>query len=69
MARGSPISCAEDTNVPVGQAVYLYRALRHFGGEHEFVIYPRERHSIRERSHQLDVMRRTRVWFHRWLRP
>jgi len=60
---------AEDTNVPLGQAVYFHRALRHFGVEHEFVIYPREGHSIWERSHQLDVMRRTRAWFDRWLRP
>ncbi|MFI9813108.1 S9 family peptidase [Saccharothrix variisporea] len=60
---------AEDTNVPVGQAVYLHRALRHFGVEHEFVIYPREGHSIRERHHQLDVLRRTRAWFDRLLHP
>jgi dipeptidyl aminopeptidase/acylaminoacyl peptidase len=59
---------AEDTNVPLGQAVYFHRALRHFGAEHEFVIYPREGHSIRERNHQLDVLRRTRAWFDRWLR-
>jgi dipeptidyl aminopeptidase/acylaminoacyl peptidase len=60
---------AEDTNVPLGQAVYFHRALRHFGVEHEFVIYPREGHSFRERNHQLDVMRRTRAWFDRRLRP
>ncbi|MFF0366562.1 S9 family peptidase [Micromonospora sp. NPDC005087] len=60
---------AEDTNVPLGQAMYLHRALRHFGVEHEFVTYPREGHSIQERTHQLDVMRRTRAWFDRWLRP
>ncbi|MEW2427467.1 prolyl oligopeptidase family serine peptidase [Micromonospora sp. NPDC047644] len=59
---------AEDTNVPLGQAVYLQRALRHFDVEHEFVIYPREGHSIRERHHQLDVLRRTRAWFDHWLR-
>ncbi|GAB2922135.1 hypothetical protein GCM10027280_06690 [Micromonospora polyrhachis] len=60
---------AEDTNVPLGQSVYLHRALRHFGVEHELVIYPREGHSIRERRHQLDVLRRTRSWFDRWLLP
>ncbi|WP_433133956.1 S9 family peptidase [Micromonospora sp. CA-240977] len=60
---------AEDTNVPLGQAVYLHRALRHFDVEHEFVMYPREGHSIRERRHQLDVLRRTRAWFDRWLMP
>jgi dipeptidyl aminopeptidase/acylaminoacyl peptidase len=60
---------AEDTNVPLGQATYFHRALRHFGAEHEFVIYPREGHSIQERNHQLDVLHRTRAWFDRWLRP
>ncbi|WP_156755892.1 alpha/beta hydrolase family protein [Actinokineospora pegani] len=60
---------AEDTNVPLSQGVYFHRALRHFGTEHEFVIYPRAGHSIRERNHQLDVLRRTRAWFDRWLRP
>lgn len=59
---------AEDTNVPLGQAVYFHRALRHFGVEHEFVIYPRENHWILERNHQLDVLHRTRAWFDRWLR-
>ena len=60
---------AEDINVPLGQSVYFHRALRHFGVEHDFVIYPREGHSIRERNHQLDVLRRTRTWFDRWLGP
>jgi hypothetical protein len=47
-----------------------HRPLRHFGVvEHEFVIYPREGHSIRERHHQLDLPRRTRAWFDRWLQP
>jgi dipeptidyl aminopeptidase/acylaminoacyl peptidase len=59
---------AEDTNVPLGQAVYLHRALRHHGVEHEFVIYPREGHAYRERDHQLDMLRRSRAWFDRWLR-
>ncbi|GAA2409362.1 hypothetical protein GCM10010404_79140 [Nonomuraea africana] len=57
----------DDTNVPVGQATYFHRALRRFGVEHEFVVYPREGHSILERNHQLDVLRRTRAWFDRWL--
>ncbi|MFJ6675696.1 S9 family peptidase [Actinosynnema sp. NPDC091369] len=60
---------AQDSNVPLGQAVYFHRALRHFGVEHEFVIYPREGHSIQERNHQLDVLRRTRAWFDRRLQP
>jgi dipeptidyl aminopeptidase/acylaminoacyl peptidase len=78
--RHSPISYAsrirtpvlilhgeEDTNVPLGQAIHFHRALRHFGVEHEFVVYPREGHWLRERAHQLDVLRRIRAWYDRWL--
>ncbi|PZG17115.1 S9 family peptidase [Nonomuraea aridisoli] len=57
----------DDTNVPLGQSTYFHRALRRFGVEHEFVVYPREGHAIRERGHQLDVLERTRAWFDRWL--
>jgi dipeptidyl aminopeptidase/acylaminoacyl peptidase len=57
----------DDTNVPVGQAIYFRRALSHFGVEHELVVYPREGHPIVERDHQIDVLRRTRAWFGRWL--
>ncbi|GGM55012.1 hypothetical protein GCM10011608_44950 [Micromonospora sonchi] len=56
-----------DTNVPVSQAEFFHRALRRFGVEHEYVVYPRENHSIRERNHQLDVLRRTHAWLDRWL--
>jgi dipeptidyl aminopeptidase/acylaminoacyl peptidase len=56
-----------DTNVPLSQSTFFHRALRHFGVEHEFVVYPREGHSFRERNHRLDVLRRTRAWFDRWL--
>ncbi len=53
--------------MPIGQAMYFHRALSQFGVEHELVIYPREGHSITERSHQIDLLRRTRAWFARWL--
>jgi dipeptidyl aminopeptidase/acylaminoacyl peptidase len=56
-----------DTNVPVGQSMYFHRALIQFGTEHELVIYPRENHSFTERTHQIDVLERTRSWFTRWL--
>jgi dipeptidyl aminopeptidase/acylaminoacyl peptidase len=32
-----------------------------------FVVYPREPHGISERAHQLDVLKRVRRWFDRWL--
>jgi dipeptidyl aminopeptidase/acylaminoacyl peptidase len=59
----------DDTNVPVSQAEFFHRALRHYGVEHEYVVYPREDHPILERNHQLDLLRRTRAWFDRWLGP
>ena len=57
----------DDTNVPVSQAIYFHRALSWYGAEHELVIYPREGHGFVERNHQLDLLRRTRAWFGRWL--
>jgi len=56
-----------DTNVPVGQALYFHRALTQFAAEHELVIYPRENHAFTERAHQIDVLERARAWFTRWL--
>ncbi len=50
-----------DPNVPLSQAELLHRALH--DREHEFVVYPREGHSIRERDHRIDVLNRTRAWF------
>lgn len=57
----------DDTNVPLGQALYFHRALRRFGVEHEFVVYPREGHGFAERGHQIDFLRRVRDWFDRCL--
>jgi hypothetical protein len=50
-----------------GQAIYFHRALSWHGAEHELGIYPREGHGLVERNHQLDLLRRTRAWFGRWL--
>jgi dipeptidyl aminopeptidase/acylaminoacyl peptidase len=57
----------DDTNVPLGQAIYFHRALSHYGVEHDLVVYPREGHGPRERNHQRDLLLRTRAWFDRWL--
>jgi dipeptidyl aminopeptidase/acylaminoacyl peptidase len=78
--RRSPISYAErmqtpllivhgerDERVPVGQARYLYRALRARGVPCELVVYPREPHGFRERAHLLDLHRRTLEWLRRWM--
>jgi dipeptidyl aminopeptidase/acylaminoacyl peptidase len=58
----------KDERVPVGQARYLARALRAHGRPFELVVYPREPHAVGERNHQIDILRRSRAWFDRWLR-
>lgn len=60
---------AEDARVPVSQARFFARALREHGVPNDLVIYPREPHAIRERNHQLDLLRRVREWTERWLGP
>jgi dipeptidyl aminopeptidase/acylaminoacyl peptidase len=34
----------------------------------ELVVYPREPHGIGERNHQIDVLKRVRSWYDRWLK-
>lgn len=58
----------DDPNVPVGQAIFFHRALRHFGVENELVVYPREGHGFMERGHRIDAAVRIRDWFDRCLR-
>ncbi|EFH90968.1 alpha/beta hydrolase family protein [Ktedonobacter racemifer] len=57
-----------DARVPLSQAIGFQRALRHYQTPVEMVVYPREPHGIRERAHQLDLLRRVRAWYDRWLR-
>jgi dipeptidyl aminopeptidase/acylaminoacyl peptidase len=57
-----------DPGVPVGQAYEFYNGLKDVGVETELVIYPRERHNIQQRGHQLDIQRRTLAWFDKHLK-
>ena len=57
-----------DAGVPVGQAQEFYTALKDAGVETELVIYPRERHSIQEYAHRIDVQKRTLAWFAKYLK-
>jgi len=52
-----------DAGVPVSQAYEFYTALKDAGVEAELVIYPRERHSIQEYSHRIDLQKRILAWF------
>ncbi|MDQ3834767.1 MAG: S9 family peptidase [Actinomycetota bacterium] len=58
----------EDKRVAVAQSVEMYIALRTLKVETQLVTYPREGHSIEEREHQLDLVRRVLDWFERHLR-
>jgi dipeptidyl aminopeptidase/acylaminoacyl peptidase len=58
----------EDHNNPIGQSQALYRALKHFGVETEFVTYPSEPHLPRQEQHQIDVLQRMLDWFDRHLK-
>jgi dipeptidyl aminopeptidase/acylaminoacyl peptidase len=57
----------EDRRVSTAQSVEMYVALRTLGVETQLVTYPREGHSIEEREHQLDVIRRVVGWFEKYL--
>lgn len=58
----------EDRRVSTAQSIEMYVALRALGVKTQLVTYPREGHSIEEREHQLDVVRRIIVWFEEHLR-
>lgn len=58
-----------DARVPVTQAIGFERALREQGVNVKLVVYPREPHGVRERNHQLDILRRVRDWCDLYLKP
>ncbi|HTK09472.1 MAG TPA: S9 family peptidase [Ktedonobacteraceae bacterium] len=79
-AQNSPISFAKqvktpillihgesDERVPLNQAIGFHRALLEHDVPVQFISYPREPHAIAERNHQLDLLRRVRSWYDRWL--
>ena len=57
-----------DTKDPIGQSQQLCRGLKYYGVKSEFVVYPREGHSIREEKHQLDMYRRILAWLETYLK-
>lgn len=56
-----------DARVHPAQGAEFFRALKTLGVPVEFVRYPREGHGIRERLHQIDLMRRVTAWYERYL--
>jgi len=57
----------EDARVHPAQGMEYFRALKTLGVPVRFVRYPREKHGIEERAHQIDVMQRIIEWFDRYL--
>ena len=53
----------EDTTDPQGQSDQLYRPLKRYGVDVEYVLYPREPHGLREEKHLLDRLNRVIGWY------
>lgn len=58
-----------DARVHPAQGMEYFRALKVLGVPVRFVRYPREKHPIEERAHQVDLMKRILDWFERYLNP
>jgi dipeptidyl aminopeptidase/acylaminoacyl peptidase len=59
-----------DHRVPLEQAEQWFRALRHFGANAEFVIFPRENHNLTrtgEPKHLVESLNWQLYWFDRYL--
>jgi len=57
-----------DTVDPLGQSQELYRGLKRYGVEAEFVIYPREPHGLHEEKHLVDRLNRILAWYDKYLK-
>jgi dipeptidyl aminopeptidase/acylaminoacyl peptidase len=53
---------------PLGQSQELYRGLKRYGVEAEFVVYPREPHGFHEEKHLLDRLNRIVAWYDKYLK-
>jgi dipeptidyl aminopeptidase/acylaminoacyl peptidase len=58
-----------DIRVPRGQAQQVTDAIKARGGVAEVVFYPAEGHGFAKRENQTDALRRTIMWFDRYLKP
>jgi dipeptidyl aminopeptidase/acylaminoacyl peptidase len=58
-----------DSTDPLGQSQELYRGLKRYGVETEFVVYPREGHGLQEEKHLIDRLNRILAWYDKYLNP
>ena len=56
-----------DGECPTPQSYEFWHALKTFGVETEFVVYPNEGHAINQPAHQRDIIERAVEWFNRYL--
>ena len=59
---------SQDKRVHPEQGLELYQALKMNNVDTELVFYPREKHGVKERSHQLDYMERMISWFNEYVK-
>ena len=57
-----------DTNVPVGESIQMYNALKLLGKEVEFIEVSGENHAISAYKKRLDWNRTIFAWFAKWLK-
>jgi dipeptidyl aminopeptidase/acylaminoacyl peptidase len=57
----------KDERVPVTQGIFFQRGLKAYDVPVEMVTYPREPHGIQERAHQIDLVKRIRDWYLKWI--
>ncbi|MDD7888228.1 S9 family peptidase [Flavivirga sp. 57AJ16] len=57
-----------DRNVHWTQSVELYLALRRLKKEHILLVYPKEKHSIRDKEKQKDLAQRVNEWLDHYLK-
>ena len=59
---------SDDKRVHPEQGLELYQALKMNDVDTELVLYPREKHGVKERSHQLDYMERMISWYNKYVK-
>lgn len=57
-----------DTNVPIGESIQMYNALKILGKEVEFIQVAGENHAISAYRKRLEWNRRIYAWFAKWLK-
>jgi dipeptidyl aminopeptidase/acylaminoacyl peptidase len=57
-----------DTNVPIGESIQMYNALKILGKEVEFIRVEGENHAIRDYQKRIDWNKTIYAWFAKWLK-